>query len=193
MIEIREYFWVGKSGFSEGKGRQMDETYIFDNCPLGAPFDPSDSPEDSYPGCGKRAKGIRRRFFKEVREQYGNCVLFAWDDEKIVGFLIFLPKIVARKIGLKIFPNYELTTETLVYVCMQIAPEYQGKGIGTRLVKSLIAWAKDNDWKRIEVNSVAKGTDDEDWRWNWALPKWKKMGFNIAREKPSVSVVLDVE
>jgi GNAT superfamily N-acetyltransferase len=173
--------------------REMDENYIFDNCPLYAPFDPSDSHEESYPGCGKRAREIRRRFFKEVRDQYGNCVLFAWDDEKIVGFLIFLPKIVAKKIGLKILPHDELTTETLVYVCMQIVPEYQRKGIGTKLVESLIAWAKDNGWKRIEVHGVAKGTDNEDWRWNWALPKWKKMGFNIAREKPSVSVVLDVQ
>ena len=173
--------------------RQMDETYIFDNCPLDAPFDPSGSHEDSYPGCDKRARGIRRKFFEEVRDRYGNCVLFAWDDKSIVGFLIFLPKTVARKVGLKILPNDDLTTETLVYVCMQIVPEYQRKGIGTRLVKSLIAWAKDNGWKRIEVNDVAKGTDDGDWRWNWALPKWKKMGFSIAQEKPSVSVVLDVE
>jgi GNAT superfamily N-acetyltransferase len=76
---------------------------------------------------------------------------------------------------------------------MQIVPEYQRTGIGTRLVESLIAWAKDNGWKRIEKNSVDKGTDDEGWRWSWALPKWKKMGFKIAREKPSVSVILDVE
>ena len=173
--------------------REMDETYIFDNCPLGAPFDPSDSHDDSYPGCGQRARGMRRRFFKEVRDQYGNCVLFAWDNEKILGFLIFLPKIVARKIGLKILPHDGPTAETLVYVCMQIVPEYQKTGIGTRLVESLIAWAKDNGWKRIEVHGVAKGTDNEDWRWNWALSKWKKMGFNIAREKPSVYVVLDIE
>ena len=76
---------------------------------------------------------------------------------------------------------------------MQIVPEYQGKGIGTKLVESLIAWAKDNGWKRIEVHGVAKGTNNEHWQWNWALPKLQKMGFSIAREKPSVSVVLDVE
>ncbi len=92
MIEMRDDFWVGKSGFSEGKGRQMDETYIFDHCPLGAPFDPSDSHEDSYPGCGKRARGIRRKFFEEVRDRYGNCVLFAWDDKVLWVSLFFFPR-----------------------------------------------------------------------------------------------------
>jgi GNAT superfamily N-acetyltransferase len=174
--------------------REMDSSYIFDTCPLGEPLEPLRLAKDEYQGCAKRAREIRRRFFSEVRDKYGNCVLFAWDDGKIVGFLIFLPKPVAKKMGLKPMPDSDRqrASKTLVYACMQVVPEYQGKGLGTKLVRFLVDWAKSNGWSRIEVNRVARGTDDEDWRWSWALPKWERRGFRIAKEHPFISIVLDM-
>ncbi len=161
--------------------REMDEGYIFDRCPLGAPLDPFSLPKDEYLGYGERAREIRRRFFREVRAKYGNCVLYAWDKGKIVGFLIFLPKLVARKLGLGTSPEDSLIDETLVYVCMQVVPQYRNRGVGTELVNALIAWAQQKKWRRIEVRNVRKGDDAEDWRWGWGLPKWEKMGFRVFR------------
>lgn len=175
--------------------KEMNDSYILDRCPLGEPLDPLHLTQDEYPGYGERAKEIRRRFFREVRDRYGNCVLFAWDDGKVVGFLIFLPKPVANKLGLKPMPDPddERASKTLVYVCMQVVSEYQGKGVGSRLVKALIDWARSNGWDRVEANRISEGVDDENWRWSWGLPKWERMGFRVAREYPSFSVVLDIQ
>jgi GNAT superfamily N-acetyltransferase len=173
--------------------KEMDDSYILDRCPLGTPLDPLHLSQDEYPGYGERAKEIRRRFFREVRDRYGNCVLFAWDDGKIVGFLIFLPKPVARKLGLKPMPDPddERAEKTLVYVCMQLVSEYREKGLGTRLMEAMVAWAKHNGWTRIEANNISEGSTDEDWRWSWGLPKWERMGFRVIRDRPWISVVLD--
>ena len=54
--------------------KEMGESYILDRCPLSEPLDPSHLPQDEYPAYGERAKEIRRTFFREVRERYGNCV-----------------------------------------------------------------------------------------------------------------------
>jgi len=160
--------------------KEMEETYILDNCPLGAPFDPFSSARGEYPGYGERAREIRRRFFREVREKYGNCVLFAWDEGRIVGFLIFLPKLVARKLGLRTSLEDELIDNTLVYVCMQIVPQYRNRKVGTELVNSLIDWAQQKGWERIEAHHIHKGDDAEGWRWSWGLPKWERIGFRIS-------------
>ena len=182
--------------------KEMTDEYVFDRCPLKTPLNPLNLPEDTYPGYGKRAKGVRRRFFQEVKNRYGNCVLFAWNDNEIIGFLIFLPKTVARKIGLKTSSNDNLLHQTLQYVCMQLVSAYRKKGVGTKMMKSLITWAKNNGWKRIEAHNMRRGNKDEDWRWGWALPKWMSMGFKTAEQyeldflndKIQVfSVVLDID
>lgn len=173
--------------------REMDDTYILDMCPLSQPLAPSDVGDEEYHRSLGRSRELRRRFFKEIREEYGNCVMFAWDQDKIVGFLMFFPKLVARRVGLKTLPDRGRSDKTLVYGCMQMAEGYRGKGVGTELVQKLIAWARRNGWHRIEVTGVNRGDEDEHWRWGWALPKWQKLGFRVVREEPSIAVAIDIE
>jgi len=148
--------------------KEMQDDCIMSACPLDD--DPPEEllasteeaeEEDEYPGCGERAREIRRRFFREVRDMYGNCVLYAWDEGKIVGFTMFLPKPVARKVGVPGHPepDKERAGRTLVLLCTNVAPSYRGKGVGTKLVNALIVWAKDNGWIGIE-----------------GLPPWKGIG-----------------
>jgi GNAT superfamily N-acetyltransferase len=105
---------------------------------------------------------------------------------------MFLPKPVARKLGIYTLPTRESADKTLVYVCMQFAPAYRGQGLGTRLLEALIAWAGEHGWRRIEVNNVGSGAHDEDWHWGWALPKWQRLGFGAVTDGPALSAVLDV-
>ena len=115
--------------------REMDDSYIFDTCPLSEPLAPSMDIRETSEGSRGRSREIRRTFFREVRERYGNCVLFAWEHGKIVGFLMFFPKKVARRVGIKIIPeDGSRSGRTLVFGCMQTAEGYRGKGVGTKLV-----------------------------------------------------------
>jgi GNAT superfamily N-acetyltransferase len=173
--------------------RAMAEDYILDRCPLGEPLDPSATPRDDDPSYGERTRAIRRRFFRQVRDCYGNCTFLAWDEGKVVGFLIFLPKPVARKLGIYTLTTREMEGETLVYTCMQFAPAYREQGLGTRLVEALIAWAGEHGWQHIEVNNLSIGAKDEDWRWGWALPKWQRLGFEAVTDGPSLSAVLSID
>jgi GNAT superfamily N-acetyltransferase len=170
--------------------RAMGDDYVLDRCPLGEPLDPSSSPENDDPRYGERTRAIRRRFFSQVREGYGNCVFFAWDEGRVVGFLIFLPKLVTRKLGIYALPASELDDKTLVYSCMQFAPAYRALGLGTRLVEALICWAKEHGWRRIEAHGIGIGDEDADWRWGWALPKWQRLGFEPVGTEPPFSAVL---
>jgi GNAT superfamily N-acetyltransferase len=170
--------------------RAMSDDYILDRCPLSEPLDPSLPPEDTDPRYGERARAIRRRFFGQVRERYGNCVFLAWEEGKVVGFLIFLPKEVARKLGIYCLPAGDLDDKTLVYSCMQFAPAYRGQGVGTRLVTAMVTWAAEHGWNRIEVHGIGSGQEEEDWHWGWALPKWQRLGFEATGTEPPFSVVL---
>ncbi len=172
--------------------REMADDYILDRCPLSAPLDPTAPAEDTYPGYAGRARDMRRRFFRQIRTRYGNCVLLAWEDSAVVGFLIFLPKPVAQKLGIYTLPASDRDDRTLVYTCMQFAPAYRGQGLGTRLVEALIAWAQGNGWQRIEVHGIGAGTGEEDWRWGWALPKWRRLGFQPVSDAPPFSAILDI-
>ena len=173
--------------------KEMDDNYILDWCPLYAPLDPLNPPDYNLPPhMGERAKEIRRAFFRDVRGKFGNCVLFAWDDGNIVGFLIYLPKTVARQLGLYILPDDGLADSTIVYACMDLSPDYRQKGAGTLLVNALIQWVRDNGWHRIEVNDISIGDTDWGWQWKWGLPKWHKMGFRLVQEQSPYSVVLDI-
>jgi GNAT superfamily N-acetyltransferase len=172
--------------------REMNDDYILDRCPLSEPLDPSSPLEAEDPRFGERARAIRRRFFSQVRERYGNCVFIAWEHDQVVGFLIFFPKPVARKLGIYTQPAGEMDDRTLVYTCMQLAPAYRGRGLGTRLVKALIAWARKHGWQQIEVHGVSSGTDEQDWRWGWALPKWQRLGFETIGTEPPFSAVLQL-
>jgi GNAT superfamily N-acetyltransferase len=186
-------------GFGMVEIIEMDDNYILDGCPIYTPFDPICQHDPRWPRyLGERTKEIRRKFFREVRERYGNCVLFAWDEEKIVGFLIFLPKLVARRLGLITLPDDTMAENTLVFVCMQLVEGYRKKGLGTKLVETLIDWARKKSWKRIEVHDLGKGVTDEEWRWGWALPKWERLGFEVTRkynrgDSDLFSVELDID
>jgi GNAT superfamily N-acetyltransferase len=161
--------------------KEMDDLCVPLYCPLGGSMLPS-SPTES------RSNAIRRRFFGDVRRQYGNCVFVAWDDDRIVGFLMFFPRSVAIKIGLRPMPPEGPDDRTLVLMCMQVAHGYRGKGVGTALVQSVMNWAREHGWKRIEVNRVTEGKSDADWWWSWALPKWQRIGFCVVRKEPTISV-----
>jgi GNAT superfamily N-acetyltransferase len=136
---------------------------------------------------------------------YGSCAIVARDGDQVVGCLRFYPKAVCDMEGAggpclqqdppggpvddfadSDFPApAEIEDKTLVVHCLmtgsplQKENPYQRKGIATRIVTTLIEWAKANGWDRIEADSfedlpiIYEGTGSAGHSF------WEKLGFRL--------------
>lgn len=160
--------------------RPMDDSYIIDAC------------------AHDRAKGLSyptfRRFHEELMKRYGNSAILAWCGPEVVGFVNFYPDNfdspaalcpgVESKLNEK-FAETEWPTQpsdTLAISCVNISEGFRRKQVGSALVKHVIAWAKENGYRRITA-----GANDTQW-WVPCKPFWEKLGFRVYRteefEKP---------
>lgn len=115
----------------------------------------------------------------KLTDVYGACVVVARDGDNIIGKIRFYPKTICKMkdagslclqqdypIGpsddfteMDFPPLDKLEDKTLKVHCLMIGSPgqeknpYQRKGIGSRMVKTLIDWARENGWKQIETDS----------------------------------------
>lgn len=86
----------------------------------------------------------------------------AWEDGKMVGYAIAKRDDLGRK----------KSSAHVAQLRVSVHPDYQAKGIGTALVKNVIAAASlEGVVKRIEVLNYATSIDDRHW--------FEKLGFEI--------------
>lgn len=144
----------------------------------------------------------------KLTEVYGSCAVIARDGERIVGQLRFYPKAICNMTaagpgpGLcmqQTFPNGPaddlvscafppldgLADKTLFVHCLmtgspgQKENPYQRKGLGSRMVRKLIEWAREQGWSAIEANAYA------DLPYIYAVTGqagrgfWEKLGFRV--------------
>lgn len=141
---------------------------------------------------------------------YGACAILAREGGQVVGHLRFYPKAVCGMAGAgglclqQDFPSgpaddlagkdlpplARLEDKTLFVHCMMTGSSqqkenpYRRKGIGTRMVRALIAWAKADKWERIEADSF------EDLPVIYGITGcaghtfWEKLGFSRAERRP---------
>jgi GNAT superfamily N-acetyltransferase len=141
----------------------------------------------------------------KLTRTYGSCAIIARDGDQIVGHLRFYPKSVCDMEGAgglclqqdspagpvedfadSDFPDpAQIEDKTLVVHCLMMGSSlqkenpYQRKGIGTRMVRALIEWAKANGWERIEADSfedlpiIYEGTGSAGHTF------WEKLGFRL--------------
>ncbi len=139
----------------------------------------------------------------KLTRTYGACAILARDGDRIVGHLRFYPKAVCDMEGAggpclqqdppggpaEHFPDSDfpdpaqIEDRTLCVHCLMMGSSlqkenpYQRKGIGTRMVRALIEWAKTNGWERIEADSfedlpiIYEGTGSAGHTF------WEKLGF----------------
>ncbi|MBC7237653.1 MAG: GNAT family N-acetyltransferase [Chloroflexi bacterium] len=140
-------------------------------------------------------------------ETYGSCAMLAWDGDAVVGMLRFYPKALlslegAGEMCLQQEPPHgpsealleqpfpplcELADKTLLVSCMMTgSPQwqnnpYQRVGLGTRLAKSLLDWAKVNGWERVEA--AAYEDVDAVYRITGQAGRafWERLGFLVTR------------
>ena len=160
----------------------MSEEFIVWRCLHGGPL-ARDTIDQAPPGGAIPSVCYRDRntsLFVKLTRTYGACAILARDGDQIAGHLRFYPKSVCDKEGAgglclqqespagpvedfsdSDFPELaQIEDKTLVVHCLmtgssqQIENPYQRKGIGTRMVRGLIEWAKVNGWERIEAGSL---------------------------------------
>lgn len=141
---------------------------------------------------------------------YGACAILARVDKRIVGQLRFYPKIVwdmkdAGEMCLQQdYPNgpvdgftntefpplEQIEDKTLAIHCLmtgsplQEENPFQRKGIGTRMAKSLIEWAKTKGWERIEVDAFEDLPHIYEITGSAGINFWQKLGFRVVDRHP---------
>ncbi|MBN1272179.1 MAG: GNAT family N-acetyltransferase [Candidatus Aminicenantes bacterium] len=158
-------------------------------------------------------KRYRRRnlpLLMKITSIYGACAIVARDNEAIVGYLRFYPKVIcglegagglclmqdfpagpAENFAGSDFPTLEqIKDKTLAVHCLMTGSPlqkdnpYQRKGLGTRLVKALIPWAKKNGWEKIEADSFEDIPIIYEMTGSAGHTFWEKLGFCVVDRHP---------
>jgi len=141
--------------------------------------------------------------------------MLAWAGDLVVGLLFFFPKSLFDNSdagGMCLMMDYpagpsddffkgplptieKIQDKTLVINCMMTGSSqqkenpYQRTGVGTRMVDSLILWAREKGWHHIEVEAfedlpiVYKITGSA------GITFWEKLGFVVADRHPHPHLV----
>lgn len=190
----------------------MTEEFILWRCLHGGPL--SRDIIDQWSSDGNMPwERFRKRnvpLLSKLTRTYGACAIIARDGDKIVGQLRFYPKGVCnmeRSGGLCLqqdhpagpaedfadntFPALaQMEDKTLVVHCLMTgSPQqkenpYQRKGIGTRMVRTLIQWAKAHGWEGIEADSFEDLPIIYKITGSAGHTFWEKLGFHIADRHP---------
>ncbi len=194
----------------------MKEEFILWRClhngPLSSETIDRVPPESKMPWDRFRERNIP--LLIKLTRIYGACAMVARDGDDIVGTLRFYPKVVcdrvdsegfclqqpfpsgpAEEVGAQDFPApAQIIDKTLKVHCLMTGsaqqPEspYQRKGVGTRMVKTLIQWARANGWKHIEADSFEDLPIIYEITGSAGHRFWEKLGFYMADRHPHPSL-----
>jgi GNAT superfamily N-acetyltransferase len=167
----------------------MDDSWILNQCVGAHPAKPQpgvvwrhDEHCARLPVPGDEFGG----FMSDVRERHGNCAVIAWHGQTVLGHLVFLPRAVARErraTGCEHFGPADEDEGVLVVAnlafCSLSGHEFRGKGVGKALVATMLDWAREHDWRRVEVYGTGGGLSPSDWLDACIPPHpfWEGRGF----------------
>jgi GNAT superfamily N-acetyltransferase len=121
---------------------------------------------------------VRQRLYLELVDKVGACGLAAVDEEGVVGFVTFMPKTTARRLGFYTLPGDDGLARTLVVACIHVTPTKRGCGIGSTLIQGVKVWAADHGYFAIE----AIGEGKPQYGWHASAP-FLASGFEVVREQ----------
>lgn len=121
---------------------------------------------------------LRQRLYLELVDKVGTCGLVAFDDDGVVGFVTFMPKATARRLGFYSLPGDDKLESTLVVACIHVTPTKRGAGIGSTLIQSVKDWAADHGYSVVE----AIGEGQPQYGWHASAP-FLACGFEVVRDQ----------
>ena len=187
----------------------MTEQFILWRCLHGGPL--SKETIDEWPSGEAEAwethRAINVPLLGKIIKTYRTCAMLARDGDSIVGFLRFYPKILfsieeagqlclqqafpagpsERLVGERFPLLEEIQEKTLTVHCLmtgspfQDKTPYQRKGIGTRMARELMRWAKENGWESIEARSFEDIPLFYERTGNAGRSFWEKLGFRVVK------------
>ncbi len=190
----------------------MTERFILWRCLHSGPLSRSSLdrwPADStLPWASYRQRNLP--LLLKLTRTYGACAILAWAGDHVVGQLRFYPAAVWDMVGAgglclqqdppsgpvkdfayKEFPALpEIEDKTLVVHCLMTgSPQakenpYQRKGIGSRLVRTLIDWAKANGWRQLEARAFEDLPIIYEITGSAGHTFWEKFGFRTVTRGP---------
>jgi hypothetical protein len=196
----------------------MREDFILWRCLHAGPIDrgnidaPPPNLEVDWPSA--RARNIP--LLTKLTQTYGACAILARDGDDVVGTLRFYPKALcsfgdsgagfclqqrspfgpAEDLAAREFPPLAaLADKTLFVHCLMVTSppdepdRYRRKGLGTRLARELVRWAKEHGWASIEATAY------EELPMLYAISGaagrrfWEPVGFRVVHQdtEPAIS------
>jgi GNAT superfamily N-acetyltransferase len=129
-------------------------------------------------------------YYRKLTGAYGACAILAWHERMIVGFLPFLPRgcgfvlphclhYVEAEDACMVqrfspVPQQDMASRDLKTHCLSVAPELRRQGLGSAMVRYLIAWARTHYWQRIGGWAFAQSS----FGWLPDIAFWEKCGFS---------------
>ncbi len=186
----------------------MGSDFILWRCLHGGPLNPrtierpAPHPQIDWPST--RARNLP--LMEKLVRTYGSCAIVARDGEEVVGTLRFYPKELcafgesgagfclqqappagpAEDLADRSWPERDRFRERTLFVhCLMIAApgeepgRYRRQGLGTRMARELIRWARAEGWEAIEATAY------EEIPWLYANAGvagrrfWEKLGFRV--------------
>jgi hypothetical protein len=190
----------------------MTEAFILWRCLHGGPV--SRGTVDQWPADSPLAwEHYRQRnipLLLKLTRAYGACAILAREGERIVGHLRFYPKAVWALVGAgglclqqdspsgpaddfveQDFPSLaQIEDKTLTVHCLMTGSSqqrenpYQRKGIGSRMVKTLIQWAQAQGWHRLEAVAFEDLPLIYEITGSAGHTFWEKLGFFLVDRYP---------
>jgi GNAT superfamily N-acetyltransferase len=105
----------------------------------------------------------------KLTELYGSAAILAWEGEKVVGLLRFVPRVVSQMEGGGGF----------LVTCMQLLSDWQRKGVGRAMVEWLKSWAREEGWNAIEATAYQDLPLVYEITGNAGRSWWEGLGFQV--------------
>jgi len=114
----------------------------------------------------------------QILDEIGSIGYLAYEEDKLVGQLIFLPKKYARKIGLSTCQTNERLDTTILVACLFVHSEYRNSGLASAMISEAISFCESGGFNRIEVGACNRPSGKE-WVEHISFLPFKKFGFTI--------------
>jgi hypothetical protein len=186
----------------------MSSEFVLWRCLHGGPVTQEnlDQPDPNPQVRWDEIRSRNRPLLAKLTETYGSCAVIVRDGDQVVGQLRFYPKAIcelaeagpgfcmqqtfpcgpAEDFVEKDFPPLDQIADKSLFVhCMMTGAfeqennPYRRKGLGSRMVRTLIEWARPRGWSAIEAHAYADLPCMYAVTGQASAAFWEKLGFRV--------------